>query len=558
MKKLLLAALSAITIPMISPAQSAYINYNRDYYHLLDRYQLLRGEFLQEIHTTVKPFGRDDVGEIIGDLEEQASGYVDAFNINYLKNDNWEFVSEDTDYSKKPLWNHIYKRPSDFYYYRDDVVDVHVNPVIYFRAGQESSVEDVNFRNTRGVAVRGSIDRKVGFYTFFSSNEVIFPSWIDGYAKHNGAVPGEGFWKRYGDNGYSYFSATGYVTAQISKHISVQMGHDRNFIGEGYRSMVLSDFSNAYMFFKLNTRAWKLQYTNMWAQMNADVFLDGIGRPTDGRYPKKWFSMHRLGVNLGKRFNLGVYESVMSNKADWSYYNPVIFFRWVEHQLGTPDQVLIGTDFKWNFTNAMQLYGQFALDEFVFGEFFGKDGKNSSRNKHGIQLGYKYINVFDVSNLDLQLEYNQARPYTYQEKEEYQAYTNYHTPLAHPRGANFREAIAVVRYQPIPKLSLNFTGVYHFYGADPDADTNMGGDLLKNRLTGTDGLGLYGHNIGQGIENRVLIGGLTASYMLRHNLFLDAGHNYRRRTAQDLDGAEISNYSQLSLRLNIAREDYNY
>ncbi|GAB3651855.1 hypothetical protein GCM10028791_21060 [Echinicola sediminis] len=558
MKRALFVALLVAFLPLWGQAQSAYINYNRDYYHLLDRYQVLQGEHLKEFHTVVKPYRRDDVGKLLEKIVPENQGRVDAFNFNYLKNDNWEFVEESTDFSKAPLWKGIYKRPSDFYHHRNEVVDVHVNPVIYFRGGKESSEEEFNFRNTRGVAVRGSIDRKVGFYTFLSTNEVLFPSWTGRYARKNGAVPGQGFWKPYGDNGYSYFSATGYVTAQVSKHISVQMGHDRNFIGEGYRSMVLSDFSNAYMFFKVNTRVWKLQYTNLWAQMNADVFLDARGRPTDGRYPKKWYSMHRLGIDLGKRFNLGVYESVMSNKADWSYYNPVIFYRWVEHQLGTPDQVLLGTDFKWNFINGMQLYGQFTLDEFVFGEFFGVDGENSKRNKHGMQLGYKYINVFGVPNLDLQLEYNQARPYTYQEKEEYQAYTSYRTPLAHPMGANFREAISVLRYQPIPKLSLNFTGVYHYYGADPDEATNYGGDLLKNRLEGTEGMGLFGHTIGQGVENRVLLGNVTATYMLKHNLFLDVGHSYRRRTAQDLDAAETTQYSQLSLRLNISREEFNY
>ncbi|UCS95088.1 hypothetical protein KZP23_08780 [Echinicola marina] len=558
MKRFLLSLTASVFLFPFCFAQSAYIDFNRDYYHLIDRYEILGGNFNSSFHTGYKPYRRDDVADFLETIDEQYVSKVDAFNINFLKNDNWEFIEEETDFSKKPLWKALYKKPSDFYYHRDKVVDVHVNPVLYFRGGRDSEQDFMNFKNSRGIAVRGSVDRKVGFFTYLSTNEVIFPSWIDTYAKHNGAVPGEGFWKTYGDHGYSYFSARGYVTVQVSKHISAQMGHDRNFIGEGYRSMVLSDFSNPYMFFKLNTRVWKLQFTNTWAQLNADVFLDRIGRPTDGRYPKKFFSLHRLGLNLGKKFNIGVFESVMANKADWTYFNPIIFYRWVEHQLGTPDQVMLGTDFKWNMANSMQFYGQFALDEFVFGEFFGQDGKNSSRNKHGLQLGYKYINVFNIPNLDLQLEYNQARPYTYQEKEEYQAYTNYRTPLTHPRGANFREMIGILRYQPLPKLSFNFIGVYHYYGADPNEETNMGGDLLKNRLEGTDGLGLYGHTIGQGVESRMLIGNFRASYMLRHNLFLDAGHSYRKHTAQNLDSPEVSQYSQLSLRLNIAREDFNY
>src|SRR5690554_4168490 len=152
----------------------------------------------------------------------------------------------------------------------------------------------------------------------------------------------------------------------------------------------------------------------------------------------------------------------------------------------------------------MQLYGQFALDEFVFKEFFGIDGKNSSRNKHGLQLGYKYIQLFNIANLDLQLEYNQARPYTYQEKFDYQSFTNYWTPLTHPRGANFREALAILRYQPLPRLSLHVTGLFQYFGTDPDEASNFGGDVLKNRTA--QSTGLFGNKIGQGVENEILLG----------------------------------------------------
>src|SRR5690606_34138738 len=146
---------------------------------------------------------------------------------------------------------------------------------------------------------------------------------------------------------------------------------------------------------------------------------------------------------------------------------------WVEHQLGTPDKVMLGTDFKWAVFPSMQLYGQFALDEFVFRGFFEIDGKKSSRNKHGLQLGYKYINFMDISNLDLQLEYNQVRPYTYEEKFDYQSFSNYRTPLTHPRGANFQEVVALIRYQPLPRLNLTATGMYQRYGTDPDENSNF-------------------------------------------------------------------------------------
>lgn len=551
-----LTLLIGFLLLIISPlaAQSAYAPMDRDYYHLIDRYAIIQGEIDHRYHSTFKPYRRSLISTWMDELEKEGlmPTDIDQFNLSFLRNDSWEFSEKPTADSKRP-WKGIYRKPADFFNYRDSVLDLHINPILYFSGGKVLGEEEFQFRNTRGLEVRGSIDRKIGFYTSLTTTETLLPTWVHDYAAHHGVVPGEGFWKRYADQDYSYFSATGYLTFQVTEHIEAQLGQDRNFIGEGYRSMILSDFSSPYMFFKLNTRIWKFNLTNLWAQMNADVFYNR-GRPTDGRYPKKWFSHHRLGINLGKKLHLGVFESVMSSQLDWNYLNPIIFYRWVEHQLGTPDKVMLGADFKWNLYPSMQLYGQFALDEFVFKEFFEIDGKNSSRNKHGLQLGYKYINAFKIPHLDLQLEYNQARPFTYQEKFNYQSFTHYRTPLTHPLGANFKEAVALIRFQPLARLHLLLTGLYQYYGTDPDAFSNYGGDILKNRTT--QSTGLFGNIIGQGLENKVFMASLNASYMLKHRLFVDFSHTYRKHTVENTH--EALHYPQLSLRMNISRQDFNY
>ncbi|GEO21704.1 hypothetical protein CQA01_22380 [Cyclobacterium qasimii] len=522
----------------------------------MERYEIKNGAFNDFFHTGTKPYQRDNVAKFLEKYKEEASDLSreDAFNLNYMLQDNWEYATDSLAFSKRSLGKHIYKRPSDFYYYRDEVFDVHVNPVLYFQGGMESGVDRVPFRNTRGIAIHGSIDRKVGFYTTLATTDLVFPTWVDSYVKSHGAIPGQGFWKRYGDDGYNFFSARGHLSFEATKHIHVQMGHDSHFIGEGLKSFVLSDFSNPFLFLRINTKIGKVDFTNLWGQMTADI-ITSRGVPTDGRYPQKWFSFHRLGVNLGKKINVGVFESVMASKADWNYFNPIIFYRWVEHQLGTPDKVMLGTDVKWHPAKGMQVYGQFVLDEFVFDEFFSISGDGSSRNKHGVQLGYKYIDVAGVNNLDLQLEYNQARPFTFQEKFDYQSYTNYRIPLTHPRGANFREALAVMAFQPLPRLTLRGTFMYQLYGADPTETDNFGGDILKSRVQTSTGL--YGNYIGQGIKNKVGMATLHAQFMLRQNLFIDLSQTLRR----DYSDGELTSktsYGQLALRLNMGRFDQHF
>jgi hypothetical protein len=560
MKKKLFLAFNLLLISVIqSFGQGAYVPFNRDYYHLIERYEILQGKNNSEFHTANKPYRRDKLGAYLDSLAltGQMTSASDQFNLRYLSNDNWEFVSRETENSKKPFLKELYKKPSDLFYYRDSVFDFHLNPVLNLSAGIEP---DFNTRlmNSRGIEFRGSIDRKVAFYTYMTTTQVIFPSWIKDYIEHSGAIPGQGFWKRYNDEGYGYFSAMGHVSFNITRHINAQIGHDRNFIGEGYRSMILSDFSNPSMFLKLDVKIWRFTFSNIWSQMTADVIFDSQGRPTDGRYPQKWFSHHRLGTNIGKKLNIGIFESVMMNEFNWNYLNPIIFYRWVEHQLGTPDKIMLGMDAKWNFTKGMQFYGQFALDEFVFNEFFGIDGKQSSRNKYGLQAGYKYIDVFKIKNLDIQLEYNQARPYTYQEKFPFQAFSNYRTPLTHPLGANFREFIGILRYQPFPRLFANITGFYQFYGDDPSPEINFGKDVLKNRLNPGTGIGLFNNRIGQGIENRIVMANLNLSYMIKQNIFLDLSHSYRRRTAQDLNQPESTSFTQFGIRVNMIRNDFNF
>ena len=556
MTKFLLSFFLVLTYSYISFGQSAFAPFSRDYYHLLERYEIRQGTLSAAIFTGFKPFRRDHIARYLAEMERDSLRYsaVDAFNLDYLSKDSWEFTTNAAPKSGRQSVGTLYATPADFFHYRDSVVDIHLNPVLYLHGGIEKGESDMRFRNTRGLELRGSIDRKIGFYTFLSTTDLVFPTWVRDYTQANGAVPGEGFWKRYRDNGYSYFSALGHVTFQATDHVGFQLGHDRNFVGEGYRSFILSDFSNPYFFVKINTKIWKLTLTNLWGQMNADVTYDR-GFPTDGRYPQKWFSHHRLSANLGKKLNVGIFESVMANSFDVNYLNPLIFYRWVEHQLGTPDKVMLGTDFKWNLVKGMQVYGQFALDEFVFNEFFGLTGKNSSRNKHGLQLGYKYIDVLGIPSLDLQLEYTQARPFTFQEKFEHQSFTNYRTPLTHPLGANFREGIGIIRYQPLPRLNMQAWLLYQYQGKDPDGEENFGGDILKNRTQSSTGL--YGNVIGQGVTQTVSMGTLQATYMIRHNLFLDLGFT-RRNVKLEAGTREQNQFVQGALRLNISRYDYHY
>jgi hypothetical protein len=426
--------------------------------------------------------------------------------------------------------------------------------VLYLSLGGESADSRYTYINTRGIQVHGMVDKKVGFYTFIGENQMRSPLYVRDFVKEYNVVPGEGFWKKFGDQGYDFFTATGYISFNATKHINFQFGYDRQFLGDGYRSMIMSDFSPPSLFLKINTNVWRLNYTNLFTQIYADAYGQSGGSVGNTNFPKKYLVAHRLSINIGNNVNLGVYEAVIfgredslgNNHFELSYLNPIIFYRSIEQQNGSLDNALLGLDAKWNFLQQFSLYGQLIFDELKVGEFTGNKGWWG--NKIGYQLGIKYIDVLKVNNLDLQLEYNSARPYTYSHSSIYSNYANYRQAVAHPIGANFKEFIGIVRYQPMPKLSLTGKIILTTYGLDP-VNENFGKDILKDYNTRNSDEGNF---TGQGIATDLIFSDFTASYMIWHNTFFDAKVIYRNQESADSQFNQKSTIYSVAFRWNIA------
>jgi hypothetical protein len=338
----------------------------------------------------------------------------------------------------------------------------------------------------------------------------------------------------------------------------VQFGHDRFFIGNGYRSLIFSDFSPPAFFLKGNVKVWKLNYLFLLNQMTAD------NRPEPGKssrnFPDKYVALHHLSINIGTKLNVGFFEAVIFSPDDsvgtdhfrLEYLNPVIFYRAIEQQNGSSDNVLLGLDFKWNAVKKLSFYGQFMLDEFVIDNI--REGNGWWANKFGLQLGGKYVDAFGIPNLDLQGEINMIRPYTYSHHTLYGSYSSYRQPIAHPLGANLKEVVGIVRYQPLGKLNLTGKLVFTAIGRDTTG-VNWGGDILKSYGTRQQE---YNNEISQGISNNILFGSFTASWQLKHNLFIDVGIILRKsESAVDFYNNNTS-ITSLALRWNIPARLYEF
>ncbi|HYG03039.1 MAG TPA: hypothetical protein VD927_11390 [Chryseosolibacter sp.] len=561
-------ALLAFFCPLLAAGQSNFAPLNEDYYHWIDRYEIKTGRVRSEIFTAIKPYKRADIVSFMDSvkLKDVLETEVDDFNYQYLLNDSWEWAAEGQGDSRRPILKHFYRKKSDFFSYHSDDFDLHINPVIYFQAGNDSERDDRLFMNTRGVEVRGMVDKKVGFYTYLTDNQVILPSYVWQVVGETDVIPHEGFWKEYQEGkGADFLQARGYITADVSKHINVQLGHDRFFIGNGYRSLAFSDYAPPSMFLKGNVKVWKVNYLFLVNQMTTppdDAITNKFGglKSISKGYPNKYNALHHISINIGKKLNIGVFESVIYSADDTlgydhlrlDYFNPIIFYRAIEQQNGSSDNVLLGMDFKWNMVRNFQVYGQFLLDEFVISNIRAQNGWWA--NKFGVQIGGKYVDAFAVQNLDLQGEVNIVRPYTYSHNSTYGNYSNYKQAIAHPLGANFQEFVGILRYQPLKRLNVKGKLIYAQTGRDA-AGENWGGNILKNNR---DIEQTYGNKVAQGVDNKIFFGTFTASWQLFHNFFIE-GNVVLRRSESDLKIYDNNTaISSLALRWNIPQRLYEF
>lgn len=497
------------------------------------------------------------VNSYLAKYGEAGLSAVDKYNLRsfYMNNTEWLTEEEREQYkSKKSIWNTFYKTPANFYEVHVKDFDMVVNPILQLTLSKQNDNNQRLFQNTRGLSIRGKIANKIGFTAMVTENQERPPSYVQQFITDRSAVPGAGYYKEFkAPGGVDYFDARGYFTFNATKYIDVSFGYDKHFIGNGHRSLFLSDFGNNNLFLKLNTRIWKFNYQNIFMELN-----NAYQRGGDRLLGKKYAAVHHLDINVTKWLNVGLFEGVVfgrENRFEFGYLNPVIFYRSIEQQNGSEDNALAGLDLKANIAKTVQLYGQLLFDEFKLKELTSNSGWWA--NKWGIQAGVKYIDAFTIKNLDLQLEYNRVRPFTYSHRDSVANYTHYNQPMAHPLMANFSEVIGILRYQPIPKLMITGKLIAYTQGRDSSAASYGSNIFLPSRPPYL--VGEYGYNVGSGWKTNVIYGSLLASYELFQNMFIDASLVLRRleTTTPPLMTDNTSIFT-IGFRWNMMRREFDF
>ncbi len=338
------------------------------------------------------------------------------------------------------IWRKLFFE--DFFYIKKKNLRLSINPVLYLQYGRLTDTSSTFTLNTRGLEIKGDLGKKISFYSSFRENQAFFRPYIDDIVNERQVVPGQGATKTFKEQGHDYSMSTGYVSFSPIKSINIQLGYDKNFIGEGYRSLLLSDNAFNYPFLKLSFNFLGFKYVTLFTQ-----FEDFDGRYYD-YHTKKHGAFNYLSYSFRNRIEIGLFEGIIYrttdttagyiNKIPYDYFIPIIGIRTGTYGMSGANNALWGVNLKVKITDFIQVYGQTAIDDNKF-------------KKYACQAGLKVFDIFHskIKNMNLyfQAEYNNANSGIYSHQNlKYQTWSHFNQELAHPSGSGFSELLGILKY----------------------------------------------------------------------------------------------------------------
>ena len=410
-----------------------FYNLPNDYsFGLLTERALARKD--SSIHSSVKPY--------IHFFSDKYKHVADSTRLfRYIKDDP---------FLDKVIYDHLLHVKSK----ENNKYELIVDPLLNFEFGKDSedTLQRKLYTNTRGFIASGSIGKDFYFETMLSENQSVFPNYLETASRGIGVVPGQGRWKVFKIRGYDYAFSSGFFSYQVCKNLNIQAGHGKHKIGQGYRSLLLSDNAFNYPYVRI-TQQWlkgRIQYTNIYASfMNLVKASEKTIPNTERLFQKKAASFQHLSLNFTKWFNLGFFQGMIWRVGDknnvqhfeWQYFNPVIYTNLAFYELNNRNNILIGSDLNIKITRKISVYGQVMADDLSNTRTVG--------NGIGYQAGIKYFDAFKIKNLFLQAEYNDVSESSYTSPitdTSNQSYSHYNQNIAFTPGYG-KELVGILDYK---------------------------------------------------------------------------------------------------------------
>ncbi|MBI2257494.1 MAG: hypothetical protein HYU67_01175 [Flavobacteriia bacterium] len=352
---------------------------------------------------------------------------------------------------------------------------IHISPLIHFAYGKSTDTVDIKplFRNSRGIYLDGQLGSKFSFQFVISENQSSFCDYEaqyfkdrgelyvtpNGYTKVNAVIPSASRTKYFKDtiypNAFDYAFSVGAVAYQINNKSRVEFGNTQQFIGNGYRSLFLSDNSTHAPFFRFQRSFCKRWCYNFLSKKTLNLIRKPFSNGIEKSYENKWFLAHYLTFQVKENLNISFFTGGIHLRADSIQkhsINPLFILPTFNTDLWNHSSIVNGInglniDY---FLSGIKCYAQIVMDQV------------NKKTLFASQLGIHYFNVLKIKRLDFQIEWNQIPEDFYSNSNFKLAYSHSNLSITHPKGNNFSElyfrlSFMYKRFQFLCSFSNYFT-----------------------------------------------------------------------------------------------------
>ncbi|MFN8257485.1 MAG: hypothetical protein U0W24_17455 [Bacteroidales bacterium] len=454
----------------------------------------------------------------------------------------------------KEKWIYRKLRTEDFIKTEHNSFSLRVNPLFNFEWQKEINDNPDYFINTRGIEFKGDIGRSFSFYSSFYENQASYVDYITDEINRTLVVPGQGAVKKLENNRFDFSRAEAYVSFSFKKYLNLQFGHSKLFIGEGYRSLILSDNSFCYPFMKISLAFNKFNYVLLWSQYQS------FSGAYYNYHQRKYNALGYLSWSPKSGYEFALVESIIwpgntpdnASKFTLNYFNPIILFRTFQFGLDNEKNILLALNSRIKIYRFAQVFTQFVLDK--------TDNENKPQNNYAFQIGIKQFDLFHgkLKNQTFYLhgEFNFIAPYTYTWDNAQQSFSHYNQPLAHPAGSGLKEFLGIINYT-YKDFSLILRAAYIINSRDT-VNSNFGSDVFKSNSSIPGIVSDIGNQPGQGIKNEIVLLKSELTYLVNSatNFQFFVSINIRRMKNQ-LENENIK-YLAFGIRTNLNNYYYDF
>ena len=390
---------------------------------------------------------------ILGQLNNHSFSFFSNPNRNEISHssikpflETYQILSDTSNKSNSSPWKKKFFDES-LLLVREDQVRLTTDPLFNFSISPKKTTQGYLYsNNVRGFRITGDLTTKLSFETRFYENQFFYPDYLlqkalDRAENENtidAIAFGIGRAKKFKEDGIDAGLSNGYVSFSPAKGIVFQLGHGRHFFGDGYRSLLLSDYAPDYQYLSGQYHFFdrKLLYKHVHSRLYNLSRIPVATTPESMLIPKS-FGFNQLSFQATSALSFSLFEGTVfkSYSTDYgtstphlSYYFPVMGLHFLAKDSLSSNSTIYGLNSSYLLSKSIKFFTQFAV---------------RSASKISAQFGIRNEFSIDkrktISFLNLEYNYVPTAMYAVDSNNQFQRVSHMRHELAHPLGSGFSE-----------------------------------------------------------------------------------------------------------------------